>query len=126
MQVISNYKILSSITVHFEKEFKSQSLAKQVKTAEQLVSMVSATEKAFDIMGDDMVELFTESEALKIKMCPYDRKWLGKSKTRLLRQFDDKKRTNLIRSKMENEMKKQYLRVEKHSLSVFGTKKWLS
>ena len=42
-------------------------------------------------MGDDIVELCTENEYLKIKIGPPDEKWLEESKTKLLKQFNGKK-----------------------------------
>ena len=67
MQIISKDKIVRSNTVQDLKEFDSQTLATQAKKGEQLVSMMSAIEKAFDLMGDDTVEFSTENESLKKK-----------------------------------------------------------
>ena len=50
-----------------------------------------AIEQAFNLMGDDRIELHTENESLKNKIGSYDEKWLEKSKTNLLKQIDDKK-----------------------------------
>ena len=50
-------------------------------------------------MGDDIIELSTENDALKIGS--YDEKWLEESKAKLLEQIDDKKRANLIMSRDE-------------------------
>ena len=72
MQIISNYKTVRSNTVQDLKDFTSQSLATQANEGEQLVSMMLAIEKAFDIKGDDIVELSTENEFLKIKIDSYD------------------------------------------------------
>ena len=69
--------------------------------------MMPAIKKAFDLMGDDTVELSTENESLKNKI-GYDDKWSEESKARLLKQIDDEKRANLIMSRMEKPMKKQY------------------
>ena len=63
---------------------------------EQLYSMMPAIEKAFNLMGDDIVEFFTENGALKNKIGSYDEKWLEESKTKLLKQMNDEKRANLI------------------------------
>ena len=49
------------------KEFNNKSLAKQAKKGEQLVSMMPAIEKAFDLMCADIVELSTKTDALKSK-----------------------------------------------------------
>ena len=59
-------------------------------------------------MGDDIVQLSTKNESLKNKIGSYDEKWLEESKTKLLKQNNDEKRANLIKSRMEKEMKKQY------------------
>ena len=57
-------------------------------------------------MGDDIVDLSTEHEALKNKTGSYDRKRLQESIDKLLKQIDDKKRANLIMSRMKKEMEK--------------------
>ena len=68
MQIISNNKIVRNNTVEDLKDFNSQSLSTQAKKGEQLVSLVPAFKKAFDLMGDDIIELSTENDALKNKM----------------------------------------------------------
>ena len=65
MQMISNDKTVRSDTIQYFKDFNSQSLTTQAKKGEQLVSMMPAFKKAFDLMGDDIVELSTENETLK-------------------------------------------------------------
>ena len=50
MQIISNVKSVRSNTVQDIKDFTSQSLPTQSKRGEQLVSMMPAFEKAFDLM----------------------------------------------------------------------------
>ena len=67
IQGISNDQTVRGNTVQDLKDFTHQSLATQVKKGEQLVSMMSATKKAFDLVRDDIVELSTENDALKIK-----------------------------------------------------------
>ena len=54
-------------------------------------------------MGDDVVDLSTENDALKNKIGSYDEKWLKESKARLLQQIDDEKRANLIMSRMKKQ-----------------------
>ena len=69
--------------------------------------MKHVVEKTFDIMGDNLVELSTENELLENKLSFYDEKWLQQSKCKLLRQVDDKKKANLIMSRMQKQMIKQ-------------------
>ena len=57
------------------------------------------------MMGDDIVELTTENDALKNEIGSYHEKWLEESKAKLLKQVDDEKRANLIMSRMQKEMK---------------------
>ena len=66
--------------------------------------MMPAIKKAFNLMGDDIVELSTEIDALKRKIGSYDEKWLEESKAKLLKDIDDEKRANLIMSKMKKQM----------------------
>ena len=107
MQIISNDKTVKSDTIQDLKEFNQQSLTTQTKKREQLVSMMSAIKKAFNLMGDDIVDLSTENDALKNKICSYDEKWLEESEAKLLNQIDDEKRANLIMSRMKKQMNKQ-------------------
>ena len=65
MQIISNDQTVRSDTVQDIKDFNSYSLATQYRKGEQLVSMMPAIKKAFDLMGDD-VELSTENESLNL------------------------------------------------------------
>ena len=67
MQIISNVKTVRNGTVQDLKEFNSQSLATQAKKGEQLVSMMPAFKKAFNLLGEEIVELSTEKDALKTK-----------------------------------------------------------
>ena len=75
MQIISTDKTVRNDTIQDLKEFKSQSLSSLAKKGEQLTSMMPAIKKVFDLMGDDIVDLSTENDALKIKIGPYDEKW---------------------------------------------------
>ena len=68
--------------------------------------MMPAIKKAFNLLGDDIVELHTENESLKNKIGDYDEKWLEESKNKMLKQIDDEKRANLIMSRMKKQMKK--------------------
>ena len=65
-------------------DFNSQSLATQAKDGEQLVSTMPAIRKAFDLKGDDSVDLSTENETLKNQIGNYDKEWLEESKVKLL------------------------------------------
>ena len=106
MLIISTDKTVRNDTIQDLKEFNSQSLATQAKKGEQLVSMMPAIKKAFDLMGDEIVDLSTENDALKSKIGSYDEKWLEESKAKLLKQIDDEKRANLIMSRMKKQKKK--------------------
>ena len=66
-----------------------------------------AIKKAFNLMGDDIVELSTENDALKSKIGSYDERWLEESKLKLLKEIDDEKRANLIMSRMKKQTNKQ-------------------
>ena len=65
-----------------------------------------AIKRAFNLLGDDIVELSTENDALKNKIGSYDEKWLEESKAKLLKQIDDEKKANLIMSRMKKQMNK--------------------
>ena len=84
MQIISNEKTVRNDTI---RDFKSQSLTTQAKKGEQLVSMMPAIKKAFNLMGDDMVELSVENELLKNQIGDYDEKWLQESKAKLMKDI---------------------------------------
>ena len=107
MQIISNGKTVRNDTIQDIKEFNSQSLAKPAKKGEQLVSMMTAIKKAFNLLGDDIVDLSTENDALKSKIGSYDEKWLQESKNKMLKQIDDEKRANLLMSRMKKQIEKQ-------------------
>ena len=98
----SNDKTIGSNTVQHSKAFNSKSPATRAKKGEQLVSMMPAIKKDFALMGDGIVELFSEKEKLRGKI---DEKWFEESTSKPLKQFDDRKRANLIMSKMEKQMK---------------------
>ena len=94
MQLSSNDKSVRDDTIQDLKDFNSQSLSTKAAKGEQLVSMMPAIEKAFNSLGDDIVDLSTENDALKNKIGDYDEKWLQESKAKLLKDIDDKKRAN--------------------------------
>ena len=65
-----------------------------------------AIKKAFNLLGDDIVELSTENDGLKNKVGSYDEKWQQESKTKLLKPIDYEKRANLIMSRMKKQTDK--------------------
>ena len=107
MQLSSNDKTVRNDIIQDLKEFNQQSLATQAKKGEHLISLMPAIKKAFNLMGDDIVELSAENDTLKNKIGSYDEKWLEESKAKLLKQIDDEKRANLIMSRMKKQMEKQ-------------------
>ena len=62
MQIVSNDKTVRSDTIQDLEDFNSQSLTTQAKKREQLVYLIVAIKKHFNLMGDDIVELSTENE----------------------------------------------------------------
>ena len=107
MQITSDDKTVRNDTIQDLKEFKNQCLTTQAKKGEQLVSMMPAIKKAFNLMEDDIVELGVENESLKTHIGDYDEKWLQESKAELLKEIDDEKRANLFMSRMKKPMNKQ-------------------
>ena len=107
MQIIPNDKTVRNDTIEDLEKFNSQSLSKRAKKGEQLVLMMPAIIKAFNLLGDDIMELHTENEKLKNKIGDYDEKWLEESKVRLLQQVDDEKRATLIMVRRKKQMEKQ-------------------
>ena len=107
MQIISSDKRVRKDTIEDIKEFNSQSLTTQAKKGEQIVSMMPAISKAFNLLGDDIVDLSTENDALKNKLGSYDEKWLEESKAKLIKQIDDEKRANLTMSRMKKQINKK-------------------
>ena len=106
MQIGSTNQKVRNNTIQDLKDFNQQSLSTRVKKGEQLVSMMPAIKEAFTLMGNDIVDLSTENDALKEKIGDYDEKWLEESKEKLLKDIDDKKRANLIMSRMKKQMEK--------------------
>ena len=79
MQLFSTDKTVRSDTLEDKKEFFSQSLTTQAKRREQLVSLMPSIKKAFNLLGDVLVELQTKDECLKNKIGSHDENWLEKS-----------------------------------------------
>ena len=107
MQIGSTNQKLRNNTIQDLKDFNQQSLSTRAKKGEQLVSMMPAIKEAFTLMGNDIVDLSTENDALKEKIGDYDEKWLQESKEKLLKDIDDEKRANLIMSRMKKQMNKK-------------------
>ena len=107
MQLSSNDKTVRNDTIQDLKDFNQQSLTTQAKKGEQLVSMMPAIKKAFNLLGDDIIELSTENDVLKNQIGEFDQKWLEESKRKLLKDIDDEKRANLIMSRMKKQMNKK-------------------
>ena len=107
MQLSSTDQTVRNDTIQDLKEFNQQSLTTQAKKGEQLTSMMPAIKKAFNLLGDDIIELSTENDVLKNQIGEYDQKWLEESKRKLLKDIDDEKRSNLIMSRMKKQMNKK-------------------
>ena len=91
MQISSSDQTVRNDTIEDLKEFNQQSLTTQAKKGEQLVSMMPAFKKAFNLLGDDIIELSVENDALKNQIGNYDQKWLEESKAKLLKEINDEK-----------------------------------
>ena len=107
MQLISNDNSVGNDTIQDLKEINQQSLTTQAKKGEQLTAMMPAIKKAFNVLGDDIIELSTENDLLKNQIGEYDEKWLQESKAKLLKDIDDKKRADLIMFRMKKQMNKK-------------------
>ena len=69
--------------------------------------MMPAIKKAFNVLGDDIIELSVENDALKNQIGDYDQKWLEESKANLLKDINDEKIANLTMSRMKKQMNKK-------------------
>ena len=107
MQIGSTNQKVRNNTIQDLKDFNQQSLSTRAKKGEQLVSMMPAIKEAFILMGNDIVDLSTENDALKEKIGDYDEKWLQESKEKQLKDIDDEKRANLIMTRMKKQMNKK-------------------
>ena len=107
MQIGSTNQKVRNNTIQDLKDFNQQSLSTRAKKGEQLLSMMPAIKEAFTLMGNDIVDLSTENDALKEKIGDYDEKWLQESKKKLLKDIDDEKRANLIMYRMKKQMNKK-------------------
>ena len=107
IQLISTDQSFRNDTIEELKDFNSQSLSTRAKKGEQIVSMMPAIKKAFNLLGDGIVDLSTENDALKEKIGNYDEKWLQESKAKLLKDINDEKRANIIMDRMKKQMNKK-------------------
>ena len=107
MQLSSTDQTVRNDTMQDLRDFNEQSLSTQAKKGEQLTAMMPAIKKAFNLLGDDIIELSTENDVLKNQIGEYDEKWLQESKAKLLKDIDDEKRSNLIMSRMKKQMNKK-------------------
>ena len=107
MQLISTDQSVRDNTIQDLKDFNQQSLSTQDKKGEQLTIMMPAIKKAFNLLGDDIIDLSVENDALKNQIGNYDQKWLEESKAKLLKDINDEKRANLIMSRMKKQMNKK-------------------
>ena len=82
MQIGSTDQKVRINTIQDLKDFNQQSLSTRAKKGEQLVSMMPAIKEAFTLMGNDIVDLSVENDALKEKIGDYDEKWLQESRKR--------------------------------------------
>ena len=107
MQLSSSDQSVRNATIQDLKDFNQQLLSTQAKKGEQLVSMMPAIKKAFNLLGDDVIELSVENDALKNQIGDYDQNWLEESKAKLLKDINDEKRANLIMFRMKKQMNKK-------------------
>ena len=107
MQLGSSDKTVRNDTIQDLKDFNQQSPSTEAKKGEQLVSMKPAIKKAFNQLGDDIIELSVENDDLKNQIGDYDQKRLEESKAKPLKDINDEKRANLIMSRIKKQMNKQ-------------------
>ena len=111
MQISSTNQKVRNNTIQDLKDFNQQSLSTRAKKREQMVSMMPAIKEAFNLMGNDIVELSAENDTLKNQIGNYDEKWLEESKAKLLKDIDDEKRAFLIMSRIKKQMNKHKLNI---------------
>ena len=85
IQLVKNDQSVRDNAILELKEFNAQSLTTQAKKGEQLITMMPAIKKAFNLMGDDIIELDAENKTLKNKIGNYDEKWLRGIKSKTLK-----------------------------------------
>ena len=79
IQIIANDKTVRNDAVYDLKELNNQSLATQARKRTTSFLM-PAIEKAFNLKGDDKVELSTKNDALKAKLAPTTKNGLNNLK----------------------------------------------
>ena len=104
MQLISTDQTVKNDTIQDLKDINQQSLSTQAKKGEQLTSMMPAIKKAFNVLGDELIELSTKNDVLKKQIGDYNQKWLDESKAKLLKDINDEKRANIIMARMKKQM----------------------
>ena len=104
LPITSQDQKVETNAVHDFKEYKSQSLSKDVKKTVSFYDICHT--KSFQFKGRWYSKIFSrkqiyeeENGLLRLK------KWFAESKARLLNQFDDDKNANLIMSRMQNRWK---------------------
>ena len=107
MQLSSTDQTVRNDTIQDLNEFNEQSLSTRAKKGEQLTAMLPAIKKAFNLLGDDIIELSTENDVLKNQIGEYDEKWLQESKAKFLKDINDKKRADLIMTRMKKQMERK-------------------
>ena len=65
MRIISTDQTVGNDTIQDLKDFNQQSLTTQAKKGEQLTGMMPAIKKALNVLGDHIIELSVENDALK-------------------------------------------------------------
>ena len=106
MQNNLNDKTVGSDTIQDLKDFTSQYLTTKAKKVEQLDSMMPAFQKAFDLLGDDIVNISTENATLKNQIGNNDKKWIRELKAKQVKKIDDEKRLKLTMSRMKKQLNK--------------------
>ena len=107
MQLVSADQTVRNDTIQDLKDFNQQSQSTQDKKGEQLTSMMPAIKKAFNVLGDEKIELTVENDTLKNQIGDYNPKWLDESKAKLLKDINAEKRANIIMARMKKQMNKQ-------------------
>ena len=88
------------------KRFEQSIFNNTNQKSEQFVSTMPAVKKDFSLLGDNIIDIFAENDALKDKIGSHEQHWLEESKAKLLKHIDDEKRAKLIMSKMKKQMEK--------------------